>query len=256
MKTFLSIRVDSINYKTWKPIPNATVFKERYTKNLVGTKDYKFYEQDTWPSVKNDLDKLKLNYMLGYGLELETDEELKSHAACILDLNADHNVAEKKTFDWIINTAMVKKGIAKDIDTQEFFVGKKAKSFFEKQVPDMTFAEVKAKKSTLTKYYHMTIPLLNYPMEIFKAEGVVKLDNDCYDAENSLGLLSFSTDGLAEIRNRKFLLCNKFSFKGKEYKSCHNRPIASGAFTYDLMKALGNDAVSYLPMTLDLVQPI
>ena len=179
MKKTTSLSVDGFDFDIWKPYPHYEEFNEKYSAYKENSNGLDFYfpdeEEQITEEAKGFLDKHALKYFEGFSVQPETDEEMKNYPVVSVSFSTSKYpiVLEKKGKTYIGPKAN-KKNFQYDIYSgNKLVLSKKAKDFFEANIPGIQFEEVFDAAGKHSWYLAEGFTTLQYP-RIYPAYTTVK----------------------------------------------------------------------------------
>ena len=255
MRIHKEFLVDDINFKTFEPIANAEVFRAKFDEYSTSPIMYKFYKKEIWEEAEALLIELNLNYSGGYGIELETEEEVKSYPAFVFAPHSDYNLVKKNGNIWNVASKIKSYLIFQDISTDEIYISKKILNFFKEHAPSIKAELIETKSKGIGEFYRlsnfviMRNPIICGNINSTIYELTVK---DLFDLHNHNGLQTFSDEGKREIILNKISMSDSLLFESEIYKT-PSKLIVSGEFVYLFLKEFGNKEDFFTPLTMDLI---
>jgi hypothetical protein len=260
MKKYQLLEAEFTDYNTFKPFPGADEFKEEFKKFSIGPRKFKFFEEQKkeMEMAEIRLGELKLVYKNHYCLEFESDCELKKYSCVIISFPYEEILVKGSVNTFFVDTKkMTKFHVVEDRSSGSLVMTPKGKSFFEKEMENLTITDISDKTGKKKYYLLSSLHLLSYPRIYKKVKEITSSYSEKTAAKfiviDQDGRLTFSKNAIKEIEKYRLCKSSTFMYDNNEYDAALNITICTGEFAYEIKKIFGGEenSIFITPISLD-----
>jgi len=255
MKTYYLLVTELISLSTWEKYDGATLFEDEFKPFEESIDRYKFYDPTDLDEAEKRLTELNLAFERYYGVEIESDAEIKDHPAFYVIFSSQYEMVTlidgKPTFN---PRKMKSRNFQQDTNHDVFAVTEKTKIFLETATHGFEFESL----IDLPKPFYQltTIPELSFPL-VYHNTSIVEpsLYQEGKYSVTSDGRVTLEQDVLLEIAKHGLTISHSFKVGEVVYPNVYSIFIASGKFVSALKEQFNfnKESIYVTPIPLQLI---